>query len=96
MTEQKLNGPQIGTGFEEMDGECVPQRTRGDRFGKAGQTMGLLARCFYRILRDRPIIATTREQPLDEQLSSGGAESPAARAKASRTDLCDLYLARRG
>ena len=24
MAEEKLNGPQIGAGFEEMDGECVP------------------------------------------------------------------------
>jgi hypothetical protein len=23
MTEEKLNGPQIGAGFKEMDGECV-------------------------------------------------------------------------
>ena len=23
MAEEELNGPQIGTGFEEMDGKCV-------------------------------------------------------------------------
>jgi len=61
MTKQKLNGPQIGAGFEEMDGKCVSQRMRRDRFGEAGQTMRLLAGCFYRILRDRPILATARE-----------------------------------
>ena len=61
MAEQELNGSQIRTGFEEMDGEGVSQRMRRDRFGEAGQTMRLLAGCFYRILRDRPILATARE-----------------------------------
>ena len=32
MTKKELNGPQIGTGFEEMHGESVPKRMRGDRF----------------------------------------------------------------
>ena len=32
MTKQKLNSPQIGAGFEEMDCERVSQRMRRDRF----------------------------------------------------------------
>ena len=47
MTEQKLNGPQIGAGFEKMDGECVTQRMRGVGFGETGQTMRLPAGRLY-------------------------------------------------
>jgi hypothetical protein len=25
VAEQELNGPQIGAGFKEVDGECVPK-----------------------------------------------------------------------
>jgi hypothetical protein len=64
MTEEELNGPQVGAGFEEMYGECVPKRMRGDRFGETGQTMCFLAGCFYGVLRDRPIIVNAWKQPL--------------------------------
>ena len=61
MTKQKLNGPQIGAGFEEMDCERVSQRMRRDRFGETGRTMRLLAGCFYRVLRDRSIVTNAWE-----------------------------------
>jgi len=61
MAEEKLNGPQIGAGFEEMDGECVPERMRGNRFGETGQTTRFLAGCFHCVFRDRSILATTWE-----------------------------------
>src|SRR5262252_10389202 len=63
MTEEELNGPEIGTGFEEMHSKCVPKRMRRDGFYEAGETMRLLAGCFNGVLRDRPIAATAREQP---------------------------------
>ena len=61
MTKQKLNGPQIGTGFEEMYGKCVPKRMRGDGLRETRQTMCFLAGCFDGVLRDRPIVATAWE-----------------------------------
>jgi hypothetical protein len=64
MAEQELNGPQIGcAGFEKMDGKCVPKRMRGHRFGETGQTMCFLTGCFYGVLRDRPLVMNTWEQP---------------------------------
>jgi hypothetical protein len=63
MTEEELNGPEIGTGFEEMHSKCVPKRMRRDGFYETGETMRLLAGCFNGVLRDRPIVATAREQP---------------------------------
>ena len=64
MTEEELNGSQIGARFEEMYSECVSKRMRRDRFGETGQTVRLLAGCFYGVLRDWPIIVNAREQPL--------------------------------
>jgi len=34
MTEQELNGSQIGAEFEEVDGECMSQRMWRNRFGE--------------------------------------------------------------
>jgi len=59
-TEEELNGPEIGTGFEEMHSKCVPKRMRRDGFYETGETMRLLAGCFNGVLRDRPIAATAR------------------------------------
>jgi hypothetical protein len=56
MTEEELNGPQIGAGFKEMDGECVTERMRRDRLGETSQTVRFLAGCFDGVLRDRPIV----------------------------------------
>src|SRR5260370_9265038 len=64
MTEEEVDGPQSGAGFEEMYSECVPKRMRRDRLGETGQTMRLLAGCSYGILRDRPIVVNAWEQPL--------------------------------
>jgi hypothetical protein len=42
MAEQQLNGPNIGAGFERMDGKGVPKQMRGNRLGKARDAMGFL------------------------------------------------------
>jgi putative transposase len=34
MAEEELNGADVGAGFEQVDGECMPKQMRGDRFGK--------------------------------------------------------------
>src|SRR6059058_1976739 len=47
-----------------MYSECVPKRMWGDGFRETGEPMGLLAGCFYGVLRDWPIIVNAREQPL--------------------------------
>src|ERR1700737_2923845 len=47
-----------------MYSECVPKRMWGDGFRETGQTMRLLAGCFYGVLRDWPIIVNAWEQPL--------------------------------
>jgi len=39
MAEQKLNGPDIGARFKQMDGERVTQAMWRDRLGKAGKLM---------------------------------------------------------
>src|SRR5258708_25952369 len=64
---RSLNGPQISAGFEEMYSECVPKRMRGDRVGETGQTMRLLAGCFYGVLRDRPITKRSEEHTSELQ-----------------------------
>ena len=64
MTEQQLNGAQIGARFEQMDGECMPQRMRRDRLRKSGQAMCLLASCFDGIFCDRVAGVGAREEPL--------------------------------
>src|SRR5712692_5579528 len=36
MSQQDLNGPQVGTGFEQVGRETVAQGTNGDVLGQAG------------------------------------------------------------
>jgi hypothetical protein len=64
MAEQELNSPQISAGFEEMDGERVPKRVRGDGFGETRQTKGFLTGQSHGILRNRPIVTNAWEQLL--------------------------------
>ena len=64
VTEQQLNGAQIGTGFEQMDGKGVAQRMRCDGLGESGESMGLLTCVLDRLSRDRVVGLTAREQPL--------------------------------
>ena len=63
MAEQKLNGPQISAGFEEMYRKCVPKRMRGNGFRETRQTMCFLAGGFDGVLRDRPIVTNAWEEP---------------------------------
>jgi hypothetical protein len=40
MTKQDLNAPEVGAGFEQMGGACMPKGVRMNRFGDTGD-----ARC---------------------------------------------------
>jgi hypothetical protein len=48
MTEEELNGPQVGAGFEEMYSECVPKRMWGDGFRETGQPIAPFGRLLLR------------------------------------------------
>ena len=64
MTEQDLNGAKIGSGFEQVRGEGVPQRVRMNRFGNAGELSGAAAGQEDGLGRDRPSAGSIREQPV--------------------------------
>jgi hypothetical protein len=64
MTEQQLDGAQIGAGLQQMNGERVTQRMRRDRFGDAGSLKGLTAGEFDGESRDRLPGLATWEEPL--------------------------------
>lgn len=63
MTEQQLNGPEIGTRFEQVDSKGVTKRMRSNRFGKRRETMRFLARIPNRVPGDRLPRKTPGEQP---------------------------------
>jgi hypothetical protein len=54
MSQQELNGAQVGPGFEQVGCETVPKRMGRDRFDNAATVMRLLARMLYRRLADMP------------------------------------------
>src|SRR5215470_6659528 len=63
MTKQQLNGPHIGSRFEQMDSKGVSKRMGSNRFGKCRQTMCFLARILNRGPGDRLPRKAPREQP---------------------------------
>ena len=48
MAQQQLDGTQIGTGFQQVNRECVAQRMRRDRFADAGPLSGVPTGAFNR------------------------------------------------
>jgi hypothetical protein len=64
MSQQELNGAQVGPGFEQVGCETVPKRMGRDRFDNAATVMRLLARMLYRRLADMPTDLIAREEPL--------------------------------
>ena len=43
MSQEQLNGADVGALLQEVHGEGVPHGMRGDRFGNLAQTVGFLA-----------------------------------------------------
>ena len=64
MSQQELNGAQVGPGFEQVGCKTVPKRMGRDRFDNAATLMRLLARMLYRRLADMPADLIAREEPL--------------------------------
>src|SRR5580700_603628 len=71
VTEQQLNGPDIGTRFEQVNGECVTQAMRLERLGNVAESMRLLASLLHSILGDVLPRSVAREQPM-----AGSCHSP--------------------
>src|ERR1700730_1626706 len=64
MSQQELNGAQVGPGFAQMGGKTVPKRMGRDRFDNAATLMGLLARILHRRFANMPANLIAREEPL--------------------------------
>ena len=54
MAEQQLNGADIGAGFEQMNGEGVPQAVRGNWLANREAEAGFLTGQFHGIPGDVP------------------------------------------
>ena len=52
MAEQKLNGAQVGTGFEQMRGPCVSKQVRRNGLAKAALLRRFGARQPYGLVAD--------------------------------------------
>jgi hypothetical protein len=63
MTKQDLDGAHVGTGFQQMDGKCVPKGMRCDRFGDIATLMRPLASLLYGESADVAADSITREEP---------------------------------
>ena len=63
MAEQQLNGADIGAGFQQVDGEGVPQRMRAYRLADAGDAAGFLAGEFDGASGDGLAGYVTRKEP---------------------------------
>jgi hypothetical protein len=64
MSQQELNGAQVGPGFEQVGCKTVPKRMGRDRFDNAAALMRLLARMLHRRFADMPAVLIAREEPL--------------------------------
>ena len=64
VSQQKLDGADIGTGFQQVDGEGVAQRMRRDRLADARDPSRRLAGALNRKSRDGPPGLIARKQPV--------------------------------
>jgi hypothetical protein len=63
VAEQKLDRPDVGAVFKQMDGKCMAQTVRGNRLGNAANAMRLLTRIFNGASRDGLAHNISRKQP---------------------------------
>ena len=66
VAEQQLDGAQVGSGFEEMSGEAVPQSVRMQRLIDSGAFSGFPTGVPDDLVADRSVgrvMRATREQP---------------------------------
>ena len=93
MAEQELNGADVGALFEEVNGECVPQRMGRDGFGNLASGVGFLTCLAQPPPGDVPVLAYRRERASAgvSPRATTRAEFPAVWARALRSDLsCPL------
>ena len=64
MAEQKLDGPDVGTGFQQMNGESVAKRMGCNRFTDARELARFLTGLFDRTSVDRLSGHIALEEPL--------------------------------
>jgi hypothetical protein len=64
MAEQQLDGADVGTRFQQVDGKGMSQRMRRDRFANATKAMGLLASFRYGVPADMPVGKITGKEPV--------------------------------
>ncbi len=78
MTEQQLYDPDVGSGFEKMGGEAMPERSDRDFFLQAGCPGSLDADFMNRFSCDRTVGITALEKASrqDERLSNRHAGDP--------------------
>jgi hypothetical protein len=83
MAEQHLDDADIGSGFEQMRGEAVPQCVNGDRLAQIRLAPGHAAGRLQRRGADQPIPLTAGKQP-DCRLGQSpvGAKGPGVAATA--------------
>ena len=63
MSEQQLDGAQIGSGFQQMSGKSVTQTMGSDAFGDAGALTGYLADLLNGAVADRFASLGARKEP---------------------------------
>ena len=64
MTQQKLNGAHVRSGFQQVSCKTVSKGMGRDRFGNAATSMRLLAGLLYRVAADVAVDSITRKEPL--------------------------------
>jgi hypothetical protein len=64
MTQQELNGAQVGSGFKQVGCKTVSKRMGRDRFDNAATLKCLLTRMLHRRFADMPTNLIAREEPL--------------------------------
>ena len=84
MTHQQLDPAHVGAGLEQVRGERMTQRMRGDGLRSTGAAAGVLACQRHCDSGDGPGMSPGNSQYWGRDHSSTGAGSPAAAARASR------------
>src|SRR5262245_53404800 len=63
VTEQDLDGPQVGAGFQEVSGEAVTKRVHSNMFVQSCGEAGCLTGEIHRLVGEGPIGGCSREEP---------------------------------
>jgi len=64
MAKQQLDGADVGTSFQQMDGKGMSQRMGRDWFAIATKAMGFLASLPHRVSADMPVWRVAGKEPV--------------------------------